>query len=93
MTEMATIPYSLKDATVLASFEDDGQPVHMGDMVSITVFGRLEDEHMVSGELGGVHYGNDGFIDSVSLWRGDDWYLPDVPCEGIFFRPKEAGND
>lgn len=65
-------------------------PVRMGDMVSVVSdYGPngAEVEHV--GELAGVTYGQDGFLDSVTLWDEDgNGKLVSVFADGVFYKPK-----
>lgn len=88
-SERATIPYSLKDPSSVICYEnDEDQPVRMGDVVSMTVFGYESTEFDVTGELMEVSYGMDGFIDSVRLYnRKNDYLSTPISCEGVIYRP------
>lgn len=96
------IPYRLGDDR-LCQYEDefeqrDGKfevirhegPVRMGDMVSVfSDCGPYGGEVEHVGELAGVAYGQDGFLDSVMLWDEDgNGRLVSVLADGVFYKPK-----
>jgi len=91
MSKRATIPYNLKEPSNVICYEnDESQPVRMGDIVSITVFGYEASESEVTGELMEVSYGMDGFIDSVRLYNHKNDYLSTpISCEGVIYKPEE----
>ena len=70
------IPYRIPDG-YLCTYEDEGEDayVRMGDMVDV------ED---VCGELCGVLYDQDGFIDSVELFDEKTCDVNRVACEGFY---------
>ena len=85
------IPYRL-GTDQFCEFEEDGSYVHMGDMVSCyldTPFGEVE----IGGELCAVCYGEDGFIDYVSVYVGGKERGFDCPNDGVFFRMEEDDAD
>lgn len=80
------VPYRLGESGVCV-YEDSDEPVLMGDMVTVFYgYGPDGDEHTATGELSGVTYGQDGFIDEVELYDGDgNAHRYGVPCE-LFFK-------
>lgn len=97
------IPYRLGD-DCMCRFEDDfvvgnhgtwqvvehPEPVRMGDMVEISVsYGPNGAEDVHAGELAGVGYGQDGFIEQVWLYdEAGDGHCHAFNCEGVFYKPK-----
>lgn len=83
------IPYRL-GTDHYCTYEDEGDEicVRMGDMISHfygTPFGEIE----IDGELCAVRYGEDGFIDAVSVYvEGEDRAF-DCPCDSVFYRKAE----
>lgn len=90
--ERSTIPMSLKSPGKVIRYENrDDDPVRMGDMVSVTVFGPDAEEMDATGELMEVSYGPDGFISSVRLYNHRTDYLScPISCEGVIYRPTLA---
>ena len=82
------IPYRLAEPE-LCNYEDaPDECVRMGDYV--TVFGGYGPdggELESTGELWGVTYGHDGFIDEVELMdEYGDGHRRAFPCEGVFYK-------
>ena len=97
------IPYRLGDDRA-CQYEDEFEwrggklevvsydgPVRMGDTVSvISDCGPCGGEVEHVGELAGVTYGQDGFLESVTLWDEDgNGRLVSVFADGVFYKPKE----
>ena len=85
------IPYRL-GTDHYCTYEDDGSYVRMGDMiwhVYDTPFGEIE----LNGELCSVRYGEDGFIDAVSVYVAGEDRDFDCPCDGVFYRKVEDDGD
>jgi len=80
------IPYRL-GTNHFCSFEgeDDGSYVKFGHMVEFSL-DTYNGEVSFFGELCGVRYGEDGFIESASLYTKGDEMVRDIPCEGVFWR-------
>ena len=81
------IPYRL-GTDHYCTYEDDGSYVRMGDMiwhVYDTPFGEIE----LKGELCAVRYGEDGFIDALSVYVEGEERNVDLPCDGVFYRKVE----
>lgn len=81
------IPYRL-GTDHYCTYEDDGSYVRMGDMVSHVYdmpYGGVE----IDGELCSVRYGEDGFIDAVSVYVAGEDRDFDCPCDGVFYRKVE----
>ena len=83
------IPYRL-GTDHYCTYEDESEEsyVRMGDMISHvydTPFGEVE----IDGELCSVCYGEEGFIDAVSVYvEGEDRAF-DCLCDGVFYRKVE----
>lgn len=78
------IPYRL-GTDHYCVYEDDESYVHMGDMISCaydTPFGGID----LNGELCSVRYGEDGFIDAVSVYIANEDRGFDYPSDGVFYR-------
>ena len=81
------IPYRL-GTDHYCTYEDDGSYVRMGDMIS-HFYETPFSEVGIDGELCSVRYGEDGFIDAVSVYVEGEERDFDCPCEGVFYRMKE----
>ena len=82
------VPYRL-DTNRFCEYEDDGTLVFMGDMVTAVVPTYDGTDCEESGKLVSVCYGEDGFIECVSLYRKrEDGFeeAHNVLCEGVFYR-------
>lgn len=81
------IPYRLGESEI-CSYEGAGECVCMGDYV--TVFGGYGPdggELESTGELWGVAYGHDGFIEEVELLdEYGNGHRRTFPCEGVFYK-------
>ena len=87
------IPYRL-GTDHYCTYEDEGEEayVRMGDMVSHVYdmpYGGVE----IDGELCSVRYGEDGFIDAVSVYVAGEDRDFDCPCDGVFYRMNGGSDD
>ena len=90
--ERIKIPYRL-GTSQFCTYEtehegEEEQFVHMGDIVSIVVTIGPDGAEIESiGELAGVTYSQDGFIDEVLLYDEQSYsYRVPVLCEGVFYK-------
>lgn len=95
------IPYRL-GTDHYCTYEDDGSYVRIGDMIShfyetpfseVGIGGVVSVRYVgveIDGELCSVRYGEDGFIDAVSVYVEGEEMNFDCPCDGVFYRMKAA---
>lgn len=90
--ERIKVPYRLgTDRFCTYENEHEGeeeQPVYMGDIVSTVVSVGPDGSEIESvGELAGVTYSQDGFIDEVLIYdeSGSAHRMP-MLCDGVFYR-------
>ena len=103
MMERIAVPYRLGTDN-LCHYEDDvewkdgkctvtrhEEPVRMDDIVLVcSDYGPDGPEKEHVGELAGVMYGQDGFIDHIVLWDSDgNGKMVSVFMDGVFYKPKE----
>lgn len=85
------IPYRLSESNMCKYENARDECVLMGDMIEVcTCWGSDGGEHYAVGELAGVAYGQDGFIDQLMLYDRDGsghvvaWF-----SDGVFWKHGE----